>query len=65
MFEPDKFFDAVQIARLKELFDRWRMFRDTREPFLDEDQAELETLTMTELKASGLRAKAFFEVLEQ
>lgn len=59
--KPDRFFTVVQQQRLKELFDRWRVARDSGMPFPVEDQAELEALTMTELKASGLRAKALFE----
>ena len=59
--KPDRFFTVVQQQRLKELFDRWRVARDSGMPVPVEDQAELEALTMTELKASGLRAKALFE----
>ena len=58
IFEPDEFFGVEQGTRLKELFDRWRIARDSGEPFPVEDQAELEALTMAELRASGLRAKA-------
>ena len=63
--KPDRFFDAAQQRRLKELFDRWREARDTEASFPPQDQAELEALTMAELKASGLRAKALFEAAQQ
>jgi hypothetical protein len=59
--KPDRFFTAAQQARLKELFDAWRTARDSGGVFPDGDRAELEALTMTELKASGSRAKALFE----
>ena len=61
--QPDRFFTAEQQERLKELFDRWRLARDSGATFRADEQVELERLTSEELEASGLRAKALFEEL--
>ncbi len=62
--QPDRFFNIEQQQRLKELFDRWRLARDTGATFPADEQVELERLTAEELVASGLRAKALFEELQ-
>ena len=62
---PDRFFTAVQQHRLNELFKRWRIARDSGTAFPSEDQAELERLTISELEASGFRAKALLESMQQ
>ena len=55
---PDRFFGAEQIRRLTDLMEKWRAARDRGEALCSEEQAELDSLIETELRASGERAAA-------
>lgn len=63
--KPDRFFTEAQIQRLSELMTRWRAARDAGKKLPAEEQAELETLTETELEASARRARAIRLKLEE
>ena len=54
----DEFFTAEQQARLADLMARWRQARDAQTPFPAVEQAELDALIATELKAATARASA-------
>ncbi len=53
---PDRFFDASQRQRLRELLDAWRKARDSGATLPPEEQAELDALVKTEFRASADRA---------
>ena len=55
---PDPFFTAEQQARLKELMTRWRAARDAGRSLTPDEQAELESLVDTEVRAAAERAAA-------
>lgn len=57
-YRPDQFFDRVQQRRLEELMTRWRMARDAGQAFPAEEQAELEAMVDTELRAAADRCAA-------
>lgn len=57
---PDRFFTAAQ-QRLAELMSRWRAARDAGPPWSAEEQAELDGLVESELRASGERAAALMQ----
>ena len=56
--EPDIFFTAEQQAQLSNLMALWRQARDRGEQLPPTQQAELESLVESELKASAARTKA-------
>jgi hypothetical protein len=56
-WRPDEFFDSQQRARLEELMRLWRTARDRAVAFAPQLQAELDSLTAAELKASELRTE--------
>ena len=56
---PDRFFDASQRHRLRELLDAWRGAKDSGAALLLEEQAELDALIKTEFQASANRAALF------
>ncbi len=53
--DPDSFFSGEQQERLLELMSLWRFARDKGESLPPEQQAELDTLVETELKAATAR----------
>ena len=55
-FQPDQFFDANQLRRLKELMDVWRQARDLGNALPAGEQRELDNLIEAELLASASRA---------
>jgi hypothetical protein len=54
----DVFFTLQQQERLDELMNRWRAARDAGTALSAEEQAELDALVETEVKAAGERAAA-------
>lgn len=62
---PDRLFTAHQQERLGELMTRWRSARDGNDTLPAEDEAELEKLIETELKAATSRALAASNELKQ
>lgn len=62
---PDSFFTAEQQARQQELMKCWRSARDGGNALTAAEQAELDELTETELRAAGQRAAALLRELEQ
>src|SRR5262245_36093652 len=60
----DEFFTADQQRRLADLMTRWRQARDTGRPFPPAEQAELDDLIATELKAAAARAAALLRAVE-
>jgi hypothetical protein len=57
-FHPDHFFTRTQQQRLEDLMSRWRAARDGGASLSAPEQAELEALIETELKAATQRAAA-------
>jgi hypothetical protein len=55
---PDCFFTGEQQRRLEELMARWRQARDARTALPTEEQAELDALVESEVRAAGQRAAA-------
>jgi hypothetical protein len=55
---PDEFFTAQQQQRLNGLMARWRAARDAGDSLPAPEQAELDALVDTEVRASGQRAAA-------
>ena len=55
-FRPDRFFDAAQIARLRELMDAQRQANAANTPLPPGETAELAALINAELYASADRA---------
>lgn len=53
---PDRFFDASQRHRLRELLDAWRGAKDSGAALLLEEQVELDALIKTEFQASSNHA---------
>lgn len=53
---PDRFFNADQQNRLRELMDQWRACRAKGQALPAAEQAELDKLTAEELAASACRA---------
>lgn len=62
---PDCFFNAVQQQRLAELMGEWRLARDKGEVLSTEEQAELEALVETELRASAERTATLVNDLKE
>ena len=56
---PDRFFDASQRHRLRELLDAWRGAKDSGAALLLEEQAEMDALIKIEFQASANRAALF------
>jgi hypothetical protein len=57
-FLPDQYFTAEQRQRLEELMNRWRVARDTGTALAPAEQAELDALVETELRAATARSAA-------
>ncbi|MEQ9669844.1 hypothetical protein [Coleofasciculus sp. G2-EDA-02] len=57
-FRPDWFFSEFEQQRLSELMNRWRTARDQGQMLPPEQQAELDRLVETELKAATARTTA-------
>ncbi len=55
---PDEFFTAEQQERLQDLMSRWRAACDAGSALPPKEQAELDALVETELRASAARAAA-------
>lgn len=62
--KPDQFFTGEQQARLAELFRRWRAARDDGQELPAPEQAELDALVETELRAATSRSRALLQHLE-
>jgi hypothetical protein len=62
---PDRFFGAAQQQRLSELMTRWQSVREQGKDLSAADRAELEALIEAELRASGDRAAALADELDQ
>jgi hypothetical protein len=60
---PDELFTADQQQRLAELMDRWRAARDAGTTLAPEEQAELDALVETELRAATDRSAALVRQL--
>jgi hypothetical protein len=56
-FEPDEFFTAEQLTRLRDLMDCWRKARDQGSVLPEQEQAELEQLIDAELVAAEMRSQ--------
>jgi len=54
---PDKFVTAEQIARLRELMDKWRAARDSGQRLPQDEQSELEAIIQAELQGTIERGK--------
>ena len=63
--QPDRFFSAAQQQRQAELMARWRAARDSGIVLPPDDQAELNSLNETEVRAAGERAAAVLKELAQ
>jgi hypothetical protein len=61
-FLPDVFFGDKQQKRLSELMSLWRIARDRGQTFPPEQQAELELLVDTELRATNSRIAALTQL---
>ncbi len=61
--QPDQFFTAAQQQRLHELMARWRTAPDAQAALSTEEQAELNALVETELRAAAARATALLREL--
>jgi len=55
---PDPFFTAQQQLRLRELMALWRSAQEQGNPLPPAEQAELDSMVDTEVRASGQRAAA-------
>ena len=64
-FSPDRFFSAEQQKRLSELMNLWRETRDIGTVLLPEQQAELDTLVETELRAATARTATIIQQVSQ
>ena len=62
---PDEFFTAEQQALLKELMARWRTARDGGAVLPPAEQAELDALVETEVRAASQRTAALLRELEE
>jgi len=62
---PDRFFTAEQRSRLEELMSRWRTAREGGASLAPDEQAELDSLVETELRAAGKRAEAMADELTE
>jgi len=62
---PDSLFNSAQQERLQQLMGRWRAARDSGASLPANEQAELEALTEAEIKASGHRAAALKNALDE
>jgi hypothetical protein len=60
-YRPDRFFNALQQARLSELMTRWRTARDADTTLPADEQAELDTLIEQELAATVQRAQTILQ----
>jgi response regulator of citrate/malate metabolism len=56
--QPDEFFTAEQLERLRELMAQWRAARRTGASLTPAEQAELDALVDAEVQAAGKRAAA-------
>ena len=64
-FRPDWFFSAEQQQRLSDLMNLWRTVRERGQTLPPEQQAELDLLVETELKAAAARTSALVQQLSQ
>ncbi len=62
---PDRYFTEEQKNRLRLLMERWRSARDTGAALPEHDKAELDALVNAELQASGRRAQAIADELDE
>jgi hypothetical protein len=62
---PDRFFTAEHQARLEELMRMWREARDAGSSLPTEQQAELDALVESEVRAASERTAALLRTLEQ
>jgi hypothetical protein len=62
---PDRFFGEVERRRLEDLMDRWRTARDSGSSLSNNEQAELECLIDTEVRAASDRAAALAHELNR
>ncbi len=62
-FRPDWFFSAQQQRRLSELMSLWRTAHDQGQTLPPEQQAELDSLVETELRAATARTAALVQQL--
>lgn len=60
-FRPDSCFSAEQQKRLSELMNLWRLARDQGQEFPPEQQAELDSLVESELRAATTRTVTFMQ----
>lgn len=60
---PDRFFGAVEQHRLAQLMADWRSARDQGQALSEAEQAELEALVETELRAAAARASTLADEL--
>ncbi len=60
-FRPDSFFSAEQQEKLSELMNLWRVVRDQGLELPPEQQAELDRLVETELRAATARTAALMQ----
>lgn len=59
----DEFFSAREQARLEDLMARWRTARDSGKSLTPPEQAELDSLVETELRAASKRTAELFREL--
>lgn len=62
---PDRFFNAEQQSRLRELMKRWNDRRNAGSRLSSADQAELDTLIAAELRGAEARAAALLAAVEE
>ncbi len=62
-FSPDRYFNTSQQRRLTELVERWSLAAQQGKGLPDSEQAELEALIETEVRAAGQRAAAVADEL--
>jgi hypothetical protein len=60
---PDRYFNAEQQRRLRELMARWREARDAGRDLPAPEQSELDALIESEVRASGRRTAALLDDL--
>jgi hypothetical protein len=62
-FRPDPFFDSEQQKRLAELMNLWRTAREQDQDLPPDQQAELDNLVETELRAATARTATLMQPL--
>lgn len=63
--QADLYFSSDERDRLAALMQKWRNTRDRGADLPPDEQAELESLTQAELRATGRRAQAMADSLER